>query len=255
MDEIFRTAVISQTPNPQTTVYYAMHQCYYEGVATDSAPPTESKCGEIVIQHLLKGNRGHYGPLEHPQIVLSCSGFPHSVMQQLRTHRIGVSFDVQSGRYTGLRYCRVADRLIERGYSEGADLCDELTDIVDSVVYLRPVGEYRDRQGARYQYTQAHRDRDLVWVANSLIQYRNRIHEGVSEEHARGLMPFDFRQNFVMSANLRSLMHLLDLRAKKDAQLECQAWAESVLPAFQSWAPEIYEWYRTNRLGRALLAP
>jgi len=26
---------------------------------------------------------------------------PHSVMQQARTHRVGVSFDVQSMRYTG----------------------------------------------------------------------------------------------------------------------------------------------------------
>jgi thymidylate synthase (FAD) len=77
----------------------------------------------------------------------------------------------------------------------------------------------------------------------------------MSEEHARGLIPFDFRQHFVMSCNLRSLLHFLDLRFKKDAQLEIQKLSEMMWAHTQDWVPEISAWYEKNRLGKARLAP
>ena len=49
--------------------------------------PDEQRAGEI-IKRLLAGERGHFGPLEHAQIVLNVGWFPHSVMQQARTHRV-----------------------------------------------------------------------------------------------------------------------------------------------------------------------
>lgn len=52
-------------------------------------------------------------------------------MQQARTHRVGVSFDVQSFRYTGNQFI---------------DVLEGKKDIED-VFYLRPVGYYTDRQG------------------------------------------------------------------------------------------------------------
>ncbi|EAW33763.1 FAD-dependent thymidylate synthase [Lyngbya sp. PCC 8106] len=93
----FRVEVIAQTPNPQTVIYAAMHQDYSDQFIIDEQEnwPSESKCGEIIVKRLLAGERGHYGPLEHVQIVFNCGYFPHSVMQQARTHRVGISFDVQ----------------------------------------------------------------------------------------------------------------------------------------------------------------
>jgi thymidylate synthase (FAD) len=69
------------------------------------------------------------------------------------------------------------------------------------------------------------------------------------------MLPFDYRQHWVMSFNLRSLMHLLDLRAKADAQLECQWLCELIWPHFEAWVPEIADWYRKNRWAKARLAP
>jgi len=111
MDPRFRVDLIAATPNPQQCVYAGMHQDYSEGfVAGDREQwPDETKAGEICVKRLLAGERGHYGPLEHAQIVLNVGWFPHSVMQQARTHRVGVSFDVQSMRYTGERICRAAN--------------------------------------------------------------------------------------------------------------------------------------------------
>ncbi|NJN01714.1 MAG: FAD-dependent thymidylate synthase [Leptolyngbyaceae cyanobacterium RM1_1_2] len=126
---------------------------------------------------------------------------------------------------------------------------------VDEVFYLRPVGAYSDRQGKRYEYTAEQRQQDLDWCLAACQRYQERIEQGFSEEHARGLIPFDVRQHWVMSANVRSLMHLLDLRWKADAQLEAQKLCEYIWPHFQAWVPAIAEWYEDNRLRKARLAP
>ncbi len=237
----FRVEVISKTPNPQQTIYAGMHQDYAEEFVWDQRHewPDEDKAGELVIRNLLKGGRGHFGPLEHPQIVLNCGFFPHSTMQQIRTHRVGLSFDVQSFRYTGSRILDVA-----KGKTD-----------VEDVFYLRPLGAYTDRQGKKYEYTEALRQQDLDWCRQGCDRYKTRIDQGFSEEHARGLIPFDVRQHWVLSANARSLMHLLDLRWKADAQLEAQKLCEAIWPHFQAWVPAIADWYETNRLKKARLSP
>lgn len=237
----FTVEVISQTPNPQQTIYAAMHQDYAEAFvwAERDQFPSEEKCGDLVVRNLLAGHRGHFGPLEHPQIVLNCGWFPHSTMQQIRTHRVGVSFDVQSFRYTGSRILEVAAG----------------TRAVEEVFYLRPVGFYSDRQGKKYEYTPDQRAEDLAWCLAGAQLYQKRIEQGFSEEHARSLIPFDVRQHWVMSANVRSLMHLLDLRWKSDAQLEAQHLCDRIWPHFQAWVPAIADWYTTNRMKKARLAP
>lgn len=177
--------------------------------------------------------------IEHPTITFACGWFPHSTMQQARTHRVGTTFDCQSFRYTGSRIVAVAKGLMN----------------IEDVFYLRPVGDYTDRFGKRYTYTQALRENDRGWCLRAAKRYQENIEAGMAEEHARGIIPFDVRQHFVVSFNIRSLMHFLDLRAKKDAQLEIQQLCELMLPHFESWCPEIYGWYSKNRLGKARLSP
>jgi thymidylate synthase (FAD) len=241
MDSRFTVEVLSQTSNPQQTIYAAMHQDYAEEFVahTRETFPGEDEAGDLVIKYLLGGNRGHFGPIEHPQIVLNVGWFPHSCMQQIRTHRVGISFDVQSFRYTGTRILGVASGEIE----------------VDEVFYLRPLGLYTNRQGKKYEYTAEQRAEDQQWCLDGAKLYAKRIHEGCSEEHARSLIPFDVRQHWVMSANVRSLMHLMDLRAKDDAQLEAQQMCELIWPHFEAWVPAIAAWYKKNRWAKARLSP
>ena len=206
----FRVELIAATPNPQQCIYAAMHQDYSEGfVAADRAEwPDETRAGEVCVKRLLAGERGHYGPLEHAQIVLNVGWFPHSVMQQARTHRVGVSFDVQSMRYTGDRICRAANGELD------LDLC---------------------RRAAE--------------------RYRDMLAAGFAEEHARGILPFDYRQHFVVSFSLRAFLHFMDLRAKLDAQEEIRVLCDLMWPHMQAWAPEIAGWYEKSRLHKARLAP
>ena len=253
-DPYFRVEVLNQSINPQQLIYAAMHQDYSEQFVFgelkwlsdnfsasyyNRAGISEREAGERVIKYLLKGNRGHYGPLEHPQIVFNIGWFPHSAMQQFRTHRAGVSFDVQSGRYTGERVLSVI----------------EGTRSVDEVFYLRPIGDYTDRQGKKYHYSQEQREADQVIIKITANQYAERIKQGFSEEHARGLIAFDIRQHWVMSCNLRSLMHLLLIRGKKDAQIECQQLCWQILPHFERWCPEVYGWFEENLWLKGRLAP
>ena len=145
MDSRFRVEVLARTERPQTVCWWAMHTDYSEKFAFDEDPPSEDDAGQIIVKRLLAGERGHYGPLEHVQIVFNVGWFPHSVMQQARTHRVGVSFDVQSMRYTGDRICRAVDGKLN----------------IEEVFYLRPVGGYSDRQGKKYHYSDDQRAIDL----------------------------------------------------------------------------------------------
>lgn len=242
MDQYLRVEIIRATQNPQQAIYAAMHQDYSEGFVVDECDkwPDEKTSGELVTKHLLNGNRGHYGPLEHPQIILNCGWFPHSTMQQIRTHRLGISMDVQSGRYTGDRIIAVAE-----------DRQD-----VEEVFYLRPLGEYSDRQGKKYYYDEVCRSFDKQDCIRAAQRYAYKVKElGLSEEHARDLIPFAIRQHWVLSCNVRSLLHILDLRWKEDAQLECQQLCDLIWPHFKNWVPAIAEWYAKNRAKKARLAP
>lgn len=241
IDPRFRVALIAATPNPQQCVYAAMHQDYSEDfVSSDSGQwPDEQQAGVICVKRLLAGERGHYGPLEHAQIVFNVGWFPHSVMQQARTHRVGVSFDVQSMRYTGERICRAANGKLD----------------LEEVFYLRRSGDYSDRQGKRYHYSETQRSVDLDHCRRSAERYRDLLAAGFAEEHARGILPFDYRQHFVVSYTLRALLHFLDLRSKLDAQQEIRALCDLIWPHLRQWTPEFAYWYEKSRLHRARLAP
>jgi thymidylate synthase (FAD) len=177
--------------------------------------------------------------MEHAQIVLNVGWFPHSVMQQARTHRVGVSFDVQSMRYTGDRICRAAAGELD----------------LEEVFYLRPLGQYSNRQGKKYQYSQSERDKDLHHCKISADRYQELLQAGYSEEHARGILPFDYRQHFVVSFTLRAFLHFMDLRAKLDAQQEIRELCDLMWPHLQTWTPEFAAWYEKTRLHKARLAP
>lgn len=97
--------------------------------------------------------------------------------------------------------------------------------------------------------------RSLVARLEAAKRYQQLLIEGVAKEHARGIIPFDVRQHWVMSMNVRSLMHLLDMRWKKDAQLECQELCDRIWPHFQEWVPEIAAWYLQTRAKKSRFAP
>ncbi len=239
MDKYFRVELLRATPNPQQLCWLAMHQDYSPHAVVDRLDkcPNEQQSGEYIVKHCMKPS--HFGILEHPQITINGIGFPHHTVMQIRTHRIGVSFDVQSFRYCG-------DNILD--VAKGRKTIDE-------VFCLRKPGRYTDRHGAKYEMTEQLYQHKLRSVQLMCDEYSADIADGFSEEHARELVGMGIRQNFVASFNARSLLHVLDNRHKKDAQLEVQIFSDLLFQRFAEWMPQVAEWYAANRLGKNKLAP
>jgi thymidylate synthase (FAD) len=151
---------------------------------------------------------------------------------QLRTHRIGISFDVQSQRYTSQNVIDVALGIKP----------------VEEVFYFRPLGyEYTNREGKRYTITEDIDKRLKGYCINACDEYRLLLeYHGFSEEHARDYLPQGIRQNFTFSANIRTLLHLDNVRNKPDAQMEIQVLMRHINNIMSEQCPEIYAWQNTK---------
>lgn len=239
LDSRLEVAVLQCYPIPEQVVWQAGKNDYSEEPIHHLKVPTNQECGEWIVEQLLANDRAHWGPAEHPQITFSCSGFVHNVMVQGRTHRIGTTWDVQSQRYTGKRVLKVASGELD----------------VEDVFYVRPVGFYTNRKGKKYEWTEEDRQEDFYHFTESCKRYAVRYERGMSEEHIRDSLVQAIRQNFVVSFNLRSVLHFLDLRAKLDAQLEIQALCMAIAPNLQKWAPNVWSYYEEKRFHKARLSP
>lgn len=236
---------------PQQKIWAALHQDYSHRYVWEEIQegnlPSEDRAGEIAITSLLKGGRGHFGPLEQAGFTVACGYIPHSVMQQLRTHRIAVSFDCQSFRFSSEGILAVGAQLLGNPH--------ELAPI-ERIIYLPQPGTYKDRHHPSYEYTEEMRQEDLQRAGSLITHYYQRVKCGVAPQHARGMLPFDYRQHFVVSFNnLRSLWHIADLRLKPDAQWEAQQTVQAIWDAVTSECPQLNQWYEENRLHKGKLAP
>jgi thymidylate synthase (FAD) len=238
-DKNLQVVVLQCYPIPEQVVYQAGKCDYSETPIHIQTIPSPQKCGEWIVERLLSNEKGHWGPLEHPAITFSVSGYVHSVMAQARTHRVGISFDVQSQRYTGQRVVKVAS--------------GELNP--EDVFYVRPPGFYVNRTGKKYDWFQEDYEEELKFIVEGCKRYAVKYEKGMCEEHIRDYLTQAIRQNFVVSFNLRSVLHFIDLRAKLDAQLEIQALCEQTIPYLQNWAPNVWKYYEEKRLRKAKLSP
>lgn len=240
MDSRFKVSICpyATSPDIQRAIWSGQHQCVIERSTTLDEPPPSDKAGKAIIKHQLDGNRGHYSVLNMAFVKFDCSGFPHSVISQVTRHHEN-HFLVQSNRYTGDRFCKVARQELE----------------VEDAFYLRPPGTYRDREGNSFEYTFAERCEDLIEFFDTCCRYESKIRRRCPYEMARGIISYDFRQEFSMSGTLKQFWHLLDQRTKKDSQLEIQCLAQLMFEALIPVCPELSEWYKTYRYGKALLSP
>jgi len=254
-DPYFRVEVLSKTERPNLLSYLAMHQDYSEEAVYHEydklAELPENELGERLIRNCIKYS--HWGILEHPSITLNCSGFPHSVMVQARTHRVGVSFDVQSQRYTGKRIETLAHRICNK--AKGDKLDRRTLNEINRVFYHRPLGTYQDRQGNNYEYDEEKWTADMNISIRGCLDYLEKIEQGYAPEHARDFLPQNIRQDFVVTFNARSLLHFCDLRLPKDAQLEIRTLAQMLFEHFKEWMSECAEFYEKNRYEKNKLSP
>jgi thymidylate synthase (FAD) len=222
---------------PAPGIWYGQHTCVAEGFSLDDPLPKDPERG--ILNNALKSEHSpHFSVLRYGYLVLHCGGFPHSVMCQLTRHQDSAHL-VQSGRYTGKRFVKVARRELP----------------VDAAFYFRPLGIYQDRQGKRYEYTDGDRAYDRANCLTACELYADRLERGWAEEHARDQLPYNFRQNFAIAGDLQAVLHWMDQRSKADSQLEIHSLAAKAMKRVIEFVPQIGQWYKDKRYGKARLAP
>ena len=237
-DNLMSVTKLEATNEPQRLIWLAMHTCY-------SPTPdivcnlSEYRAGQAVVDNLLKGGKGHWSPLEQAHASLHLAFVPHDTVQQLTRHRL-LSFSVQSFRYTSKQF----------------EAYDSTPEYLNRLVYFRQANtEYVGRSNSKYMYTQEMLLEDMATAHLAVQTYQRNVKGGMAPEHARGLLPFNVRQHLVAGGNLRAWLHVLDLRLKADSQPEIQQLCAQVTDVLSLWCPQILQWYKTNRSGKALLSP
>jgi thymidylate synthase (FAD) len=147
-----------------------------------------------LINYLMRDRHG--SPFEHNSMTFLISA-PIFVFREFMRHRVGWSYNEESGRYRELQpvfYVPDASRkLVQEG---------------------RP-GKYRFVEG-----TQAQRELTSRAMADSYRQaygtYREMLAAGVAREVARAVLPVGLYSSMYATCNARSLMHFIGLRTQHE---------------------------------------
>lgn len=166
--------------------------------------PEEAK-GKI---NFLMANR-HGTPFEHNAFTFFVKA-PIAVFREWHRHRIGFSYNEESGRYKQLEpefYIPPAHRPLIQVGKPGHYTFEEGT-----------LGQHADltqRMRHTFEYTYA--------------QYLHLLDSGIAKEVARGVLPVYIYSSMYVTLNARSLMAFLSLRTK---------YANSMFPSFPMWEIE-----------------
>ncbi|MEU1056662.1 FAD-dependent thymidylate synthase [Streptomyces sp. NPDC005876] len=147
-----------------------------------------------LINYLMRDRHG--SPFEHNSMTFLISA-PIFVFREFMRHRVGWSYNEESGRYRELQpvfYVPDASRkLVQEG---------------------RP-GKYRFVEG-----TQAQRELTARAMEDSYLRaygtYREMLAAGVAREVARAVLPVGLYSSMYATCNARSLMHFLGLRTQHE---------------------------------------
>lgn len=203
-------------------------------------PSEESLAQTCRLIRKLMEPPGHFGPFEHPHVTFAVKGVSRITMAQLTRHR-HVSFDVQSMRYV--------------------EFDEDPEELAISIPEIEDAGLH----GRRAEYSEEYADKEEDWILGNreetyeqAIKYASATYErlldlGVAPENARAVLPIGTKVNMVFTMNLRSLMHIADMRAAGDAQWEIRELTEELLDVAEEWAPvtmKTYEEHLKNRKNR-----
>lgn len=182
--------LIAVTPNSLDVAYTAMKTCYSSFTPSENWSKRNESTKEdklALVDKVLSSN--HYSTIEHIYLTFSLNGLDRNISHQLVRHRLA-SYSQQSLRYVDIsKKCNLED----------------LYSIVDKYDVEKAI------EVASEFYTNVD-DKNCMFYIKSLIQYREAVNNGAKKEEARNLLCSNVRTNIVMSLNLRSFIHLCELR-------------------------------------------
>lgn len=239
--------------NPEWAVCLAARNDYYAGNIMDDSMdevmegitdlsgepmPDASRLEKkrMLIRKLLK--QEHYGPFEHPQIMFHVENMSRVTMAQITRHR-HMSFDIQSMRYVNFADADIAipKSLTDPEHntrSDGLVWYDMSSDV--AIEDQDPDVESMNRAYEIY----------VEDVEESVERYHELLDLGVPREDARYLLPLGTQVNVTFSGNLRTMLHVANMRSKGSAQWEIQELTEKVGQELDDWAPYTMEYFEEN---------
>ncbi len=147
-----------------------------------------------LINYLMRDRHGT--PFEHNSLTFLVQA-PIFVFREFHRHRVGWSYNEESGRYRQLEpVFYIPDesrRLVQQG---------------------RP-GKYEFTEGTPEQHKVASSEMEAAYRA-SYTAYRHMLNEGIAREVARAVLPVGLFSSMYATCNARSLMHFLSLRTHRE---------------------------------------
>ena len=179
--------------------------CKAARVSTLGADSIDSEESAGLINFLMKGRHG--SPFEHAMLMFRITA-PIFVWREFMRHRVGVSYNEQSGRYMELSgEFYIPDNTIRPLVQQGKP-----------GAYTFVLGAKEQRDSAYLELTTAY---GWAWHA-----YQNQLLNGVAKEVARMCLPVATYSTAYVTMNPRSLMHFLSLRTKHE---------DSAFPSYPQW--------------------
>ena len=153
----------------------------------------------------------HGSPFEHNFFKFHVRA-PIFVVREWHRHRIGISYNEESGRYTELRQDFYVPKIART--QEG-----------------KP-GAYSFEDGDDLQ-TEHVRSAVMMHSKNAFKHYQSLLDAGIAKEQARIVLPLNTYTEFYFSCNARSLMNFLELRMSSHAMYEIRKYAEAI---YELWS-------------------
>lgn len=178
--------------------------CKAARVSTLGAASIDSKESAGLIRFLMSNRHGT--PFEHSSMVFRISA-PIVVWREFMRHRIGISYNEQSGRYMELEpvfYIPSRER---------------------KLIQVGKAGQYNFVSGTPEQYADMCKWQ-VVACDTAWISYQTQLHMGIAKEVARLCLPVSIYSTAYVTMNPRSIMSFLSLRTKVE---------NSTFPSFPMW--------------------
>lgn len=207
--------------------------CHAARVSTMGSAAVEGEESKGLLNFLMKNRHG--SPFEHGFMMFRISA-PIFVWREFMRHRIGFSYNEESGRYKvldGVFYIPKPDR---------------------PLIQVGKAGAYEFVRGDAGMH---HETFEALHVAYQIAweQYLYMLKQGVAKEVARMCLPVATYSSAVVSCNPRSLMSFLSLRTKSEVsmfpsypQWEINQVANEMEKSFARLYPHTYEAF--NAAGR-----
>ena len=214
---------------PQCVALAAMENEYTQFPALSTM--AEDHCGIALVERVLKNHKEAWTPLNHPTMTLNIRA-DHISIERLRNDQKDMVFSVQSLSNIHPAIIRVAT---------GSSLPED-------VFYVRPPCKtYQDGNSEPYAWSAEQYEHQLAEARCSALDYLNKIEDGVSTEHAGGVLISSYLQNAVITGSLRAWIDMLDKRSGPYESFEIKLLIDMIGTHVQRWAPETFHWWDSHR--------